>query len=399
MSPPGIARPIIALFAAACGLSVACVTFAEPLLDSIADEFGIGHSAAGTVTTVTQLGYGLGLLLLVPLGDLVDRRRLIVTHAVLASAALLAVATAPSAMVLYPAFAAVGLLAVVTQILVAHAALLADPNRRGQVVGLVTSGVITGILLARAVSGALADLLGWRAVYFSASAAMCAVGTLLLAFTPAGPRIAARLSYPQLLRSLATLFVDVPILRIRATLASLVFASNTILWTPLVLPLMREPFFLTRTEVGLFGLAGVAGAIGAATAGRLADRGFVHHVTAAGLLLMILAWFPIILMHASLGLLALGALAISFGLQTVHVSNQSLIYMTRPDARSRLVAGYMIFYSIGSALGAAASTFIYALAGWPGVCLAGCATSVAATCFWWLTRKVSPETVGGSRRG
>lgn len=394
MSPPELGRPIIALFAVACGLSVACVTFAEPLLDSIADEFGISHAAAGTVTTVTQLGYGLGLVLLVPLGDLVDRRRLIVTHTVLAAAALLAVAGARSAAILYTAFAAVGLLAVVTQILVAHAALLADPAKRGRVVGLVTSGVITGILLARAISGGLADLLGWRAVYFCASAAMFAVGMLLLAFVPPAPRIAARVTYPQLLRSLATLFIDVPILRVRAVLAGLIFASNTILWTPLVLPLTREPFWLTRTEVGLFGLAGVAGAVGAAVAGRLADRGFVQHVTAAGLLLMILAWLPIASMHASLWLLALGALAISFGLQAVHVSNQSLIYMTRPDARSRLVAGYMIFYSIGSALGAAASTLVYARAGWPGVCLAGCATSVVATGFWWLTRKVAPDTSG-----
>lgn len=241
MSPPELGRPIIALFAVACGLSVACVTFAEPLLDSIADEFGISHAAAGTVTTVTQLGYGLGLILLVPLGDLVDRRRLIVTHTVLSAAALLAVAGARSAAILYAAFAAVGLLAVVTQILVAHAALLADPAKRGRVVGLVTSGVITGILLARAISGGLADLLGWRAVYFCASAAMFAVGMLLLAFVPPGPSIAARLKYPQLLRSLATLFIDVPILRVRAALAGLIFASNTILWTPLVLPLSVCP--------------------------------------------------------------------------------------------------------------------------------------------------------------
>jgi predicted MFS family arabinose efflux permease len=396
MPSPALGRAVVALFAAACGLSVACITFAEPLLDSIADEFGISHAAVGTVTTVTQLGYGLGLLLLVPLGDLVDRRRLIVTHTILASAALLVVAQAQTAPVLFVAFATVGLLAVVTQILVAHAALLAGPAERGRVVGLVTSGVITGILLARAISGTLADLLGWRAVYLVASGAMFVVAMLLLASMPPGPRPAAALTYPKLLRSLATLFVEVPILRVRAVLACLVFASNTILWTPLVLPLTREPFSLTRMEVGLFGLAGVAGAIGAAAAGRLADRGHVQRTTAVGLLLMIAAWLPISLMHATLGLLALGALAISFGLQAVHVSNQSLIYMTRPDARSRLVAGYMIFYSVGSALGAAASTLVYARAGWPGVCLAGGAVSAAAMVFWWLTRNVTPNTSGSA---
>ena len=394
--PPRLGRALVALFATACGLSVACITFAEPLLDGIADEFGIGHAAAGTVTTVTQLGYGLGLLLLVPLGDRVDRRKLVVAHTVFASAALLAIALAPNAPVAFAAFAAVGLLAVVTQILVAHAALLAGPAERGQVVGLVTSGVITGVLLARAVSGTLADLLSWRAVYLVASGVMFVVAMLLLATVPPGPRPTAALSYPQLLRSLGTFFVEVPILRVRAVLACLIFASNTILWTPLVLPLTREPFSLSRMEVGLFGLAGAAGAVGAAVAGRLADRGHVQRTTMAGLLLMVAAWLPIFLMHRSLGLLALGALAISFGLQTVHVSNQSLIYATRPDAHSRLVAGYMIFYSIGSALGAAASTFIYARAGWPGVCLAGCTVSAAAIAFWWLTRNVTPDGSGSA---
>jgi predicted MFS family arabinose efflux permease len=386
--PPRLGRAIVALLATACGLSVACITLAEPLLDSIADDFGIGHAAAGIITTVTQVGYGLGLLFLVPLGDVVDRRRLVVIHTVLASAALLAIAGAPNVLVAFAAFAAVGLLAVVTQILVAHAALVAGPAERGRVVGLVTSGVITGILLARAISGTLADLLGWRAVYLVASGAMSVVAMLLFASMPAGPRPAA-LSYAQLLRSLGTLFVEVPVLRVRAVLACLVFAANTILWTPLVLPLTREPFSLSRMEVGLFGLAGAAGAVGAAIAGRLADRGHVQQTTMAGLLLMIAAWLPILLMHRSLGLLALGALAISFGLQAVHVSSQSLIYATRPDARSRLVAGYMIFYSIGSALGAAASTLIYARVGWPGVCLAGCTVSAAATTFWWLTRNVN----------
>jgi predicted MFS family arabinose efflux permease len=389
--PQRLSRWLVGLLATACGLSVACITFAEPLLDSIADAFGISHAAAGTITTVTQLGYGLGLLLLVPLGDLLDRRRLVVAHTLLASAALLCVASARTATVAFAAFAAVGLLAVVTQILVAHAALLAAPAERGRVVGLVTSGVISGILLARAIAGSLADLFGWRAVYLVASGAMLVVALLMFYFVPAGPRPGRALTYGQLLRSLATLFAEVPVLRVRAALAALIFAANTLLWTPLVLPLMRDPFALSRTQVGLFGLAGAAGAIGAALAGRLADSGRVQQTTAAGLVLMLLAWIPVAAMYASLALLALGALAISFGLQAVHVANQSLIYATRPEARSRLVAGYMIFYSAGSALGAAASTLIYAGGGWAGVCLAGAATSAAALVLWWVTRHVPAE--------
>jgi predicted MFS family arabinose efflux permease len=379
------------LFAIACGLAVANVYYAQPLLDTMADEFGIGHAAVGLIITITQIGYGFGLLLVVPLGDILNRRRLIIGQSLLSVLALLTVAAAPTGMILFIGMTAVGLLAVVTQVLVAYAAELAAPDERGRVVGVVTSGIIIGILLARTISGTLSDLFGWRSVYVASAAATLVIAVLLAKVLPrredrSTSTTSPAMTYPKLIGSVFVLFVEEPVLRVRATLALLIFTAITILWTPMVLPLGAPPFSLSHTEIGLFGLAGAMGAIGAARAGRLADRGRAEHTTGVALAIMLLSWLPIALLPYSLWGLIIGVVAIDFALQSVHVANQSLIYRVRPEARSRLTAGYMIFYSIGCATGSIASTLVYAQAGWSGVCLLGAMISAFALAFCALTR-------------
>jgi predicted MFS family arabinose efflux permease len=378
------------LFAVACGLAVANVYYAQPLLDTMADEFGISHAAVGIIITITQIGYGFGLLLMVPLGDILNRRRLIIGQSLLSVLALLTVAAAPSYLVLFIGMTGVGLLAVVTQVLVAYAAALAAPAERGRVVGVVTSGIIIGILLARTISGTLSDLFGWRSVYVVSAAATLVIAVLLAKVLPRREdRVSTTdpaMTYPKLIGSVFVLFVEEPVLRVRATLALLIFTAITILWTPMVLPLGAPPFSLSHTEIGLFGLAGAMGAIGAARAGRLADRGRAEHTTGVALAIMLVSWLPIALLPYSLWGLIIGVVAIDFGLQSAHVANQSLIYRVRPEARSRLTAGYMIFYSIGCATGSIASTLVYARAGWSGVCLVGAMISAFALVFWALTR-------------
>ncbi|MBN8942796.1 MAG: MFS transporter [Rhizobiales bacterium] len=384
---PALSRAIALLFAVASGLAVANVYFAQPLLDRMAEEFAISHGAVGMVMTVTQVGYGIGLLLVVPLGDLVDRRRLIVGQSIASAAVLMVVATASNSIVFLAGLAAMGLLAVVTQVLVAFAAGLARPGERGQVVGTVTSGIVIGILLARTASGTLADLAGWRSVYVVSAGLTLAIALLLARVLPAERRVPAATSYGGLIGSVFTLFVEMPVLRVRATLAMLIFAAIVTLLTPLVLPLSAPPFSLSHTEIGLFGLAGAAGALGASRAGALADRGLAQRMSFIGLGLMLVAWLPIGLMHWSLWGPIIGVVIIDFGLQAVHVTNQAMIYAERPEAQSRLTAGYMIFYSIGSALGSIASTLTYAAAGWTGVSLLGAAISASALVFWAATRK------------
>jgi predicted MFS family arabinose efflux permease len=396
--PVSLSRSVILLFAAASGLAVANVYFAHPLLDIMADDLGLSRTSVGMIVATTQVGYGLGLILLVPLGDLVDRRRLVVGQSLLSALALVAVGFSSSSGMLLASMAATGLLAVATQAFVAYAASLTPPSERGQVVGVVTSGIVLGILLARTIAGTLADLAGWRAVYLVSAVLTLAMTALLWKLLPAQQTIRPRSTYVRLISSLFTLVVQEPVLRIRGVIALLIFANVTTLLTPLVLPLSAPPFSLSHTEIGLFGFAGAAGALGASRAGVWVDRGLGQRTTGVALTLMLLAWIPIALLPQSILWLIVGVILIDFGLQAVHVTNQGMIYRVRPEAQSRLTALYMVFYSLGSAIGSSASTLVYAQAGWPGICLTGAAISVLTFVFWGVTLP-KPPTIAESDRG
>jgi len=382
----------VLLFAIACGLSVGNVYYAQPLLDAMAETFAMDHATVGIVVSLSQVGYGLGLLLLVPLGDLLNRRRLIVGQMLLSVLALLLAALAPSSHWLLLGMSLIGLLAVVTQTLVAYAAQLATPGERGQVVGSVTSGIVVGLLLARTVAGGMADLAGWRSVYLLSAALTLLMAMALWQVLPRHEAPKPRQGYGTLIASLFGLFREEKILRDRAVLAMLIFAAGTVLWTPLVLPLSAPPLSLSHTGIGLFGLAGAASALGAARAGHWADRGRAQWVSGLALTMMLLSWLPIAFIQSSLWALLLGVIILDLGLQAVHVTSQALIYSVRPQAQSRLAAGYMLFYSVGSASGALGATAMYAWAGWTGVCLLGAGISATALVYWgWSLKVVKPR--------
>lgn len=375
-------RWTLLVFAFTCGASVANIYYAQPLLDAIAATFGISPGAVGLVVALTQVGYAAGLVFIVPLGDLVDRRKLIVAQTLLSAIALAAIGSAPNVLALFGGMIVVGLFAVVVQVLVALSATLARPEERGQAVGLITSGVVIGILAARFVAGVVADIGGWRAVYFFSAGLMLILGLLLVRVLPRDIPVGSSERYAAVLQSIPLLFLQEPVLRLRAGLAFLIFASFSTLWTAMVLPLSAMPFSLSHTEIGLFGLAGLAGALAAGRAGRLADQGFAERTTGFSLALLCLSWLAIGFLPRSLVVFTLGVVALDFAVQAVHVTNQSLIFAGRPEAKSRLVGGYMVFYSAGSALGAITSTASYARFGWTGVCIAGAAFSVAALTLW-----------------
>ncbi|WP_445668189.1 MFS transporter [Paenibacillus sp. FSL F4-0125] len=382
-----ISRNVALLFSIACGIVVANIYYAQPLLDAISNEFGISHSFVGLVITITQIFYALGLLLLVPLGDLLNRRWLIAGQMLLSVLALIVVGTATSSIVLFIGIAAVGFLAVVTQTLVAFAATLAAPAERGRVVGVVTSGIVIGILLARTFAGILMDLAGWRSVYLVSAVLTLIMACVLFRVLPHYEHKRESLSYLQLIRSMFTLFAQERTFRIRAALGMMIFTAFSILWTSLVLPLSAPPFSLSHTAIGAFGLAGVAGALAAARAGRLADQGLGQKTTGVALILLLISWLPISYVQHSLLALIVGIILLDLAVQAVHVTNQSMILTLRPEARSRLTAGYMIFYSIGSATGSIASTSIYVYFGWNGVSLLGAIVSALALLFWSLTKE------------
>ncbi len=385
---PSMSHDLALLFAAACGMSVANIYFAQPLLDQLSNEFGINHSIIGVVITVTQIFYGVGLLLLVPLGDLLNQRRLIVGQMLLSTTALVIVGTASSSMVLFAGMALVGLLAVVTQTLVAFAAAIASPTERGRVIGIVTSGIVIGILLARTFAGILTDVAGWRSVYLFSAALMLLMVFMFIKMLPNVEREVKSLSYPQLIKSVLTLFIQERTLRVRSVLAMLIFADFSILWTSLVLPLSTPPIALSHSAIGAFGLVGVAGALAAARAGKLADQGYGQRTTGIALALLLISWLFISYMEQSLIALVIGIVLLDLAVQAIHVTNQTMILPLHTEARSRLTAGYMVFYSIGSAGGSIASTQIYAHFGWGGVSLLGSSVSAFALLFWAMTRRV-----------
>lgn len=385
---PSMSHALALLFATACGMSVANIYFAQPLLDQLSNEFSINHSIIGVVITVTQIFYGVGLLLLVPLGDLLNQRRLIVGQMLLSTTALVIVGTASSSMVLFAGMALVGLLAVVTQTLVAFAATIASPTERGRVVGIVTSGIVIGILLARTFAGILTDVAGWRSVYLFSAAFMLLMVFMFIKMLPNVKREVKSLSYPELIRSVLTLFIQERTLRIRSVLAMLIFADFSILWTSLVLPLSTSPIALSHSAIGAFGLVGVAGALAAARAGKWADQGYGQRTTGIALALLLISWLFISYIEQSLIALVIGIVLLDLAVQAIHVTNQTMILPLHTEARSRLTAGYMVFYSIGSAGGSIASTQIYAHFGWGGVSLLGASVSAFALLFWAMTRRV-----------
>ncbi len=389
----GVSTSLAWLFAIASGLSVANVYYAQPLLDALARDFGISHAAVGGVITATQLGCALALLFLVPLGDRVDRRRLMAMQMLALTFALVAVGMAQSTLALLAGMLAVGLLGTaMTQGLIAYAASAAAPHEQGRVVGTAQGGVFIGLLLARVFAGGVSDLAGWRGVYFCAALLMLGIAIPLWRRLPILPPASRTLSYPRLLASMLTLLRQEKVLQVRGMLALLMFAAFNIFWSALVLPLSAPPYNFSHTLIGAFGLAGVVGALAAARAGQWADRGYARRTSGLALMLLLLAWWPLSLMEVSLWALVMGIVLLDLGGQALHVTNQSLIFRTRPDAHSRLVGLYMMFYAVGSGLGAICTTVTYARFGWQGVCTLGASVSLLALVFWWVTQRQFAET-------
>ena len=384
--PQALSLAPTALLAVAAGCSVANVYLAQPLLDALAAAFGISHAAVGGVVTATQLGCLLALLLLVPLGDQLDRRRLMLWQLGALVLALAGVALAPTAAWLLAGMLAVGLLGTaMTQGLIAYAAAAAPPAARGQVVGTVQSGVFVGLLLARVFSGAVSDVAGWRGVYVASALCMLALAGLLWLRLPVVARPVQPLAYGRLLASMAQLLRSNRVLQVRGMLAFFMFAAFNIFWSALVLPLSAPPWSYSHTAIGAFGLVGAVGALGAARAGRWADRGWGQRTTAAALLVLLVAWWPLAYMPQSLWALVLGIVLLDMGGQALHVVNQNLIFAQSTSAQSRLIGLYMLFYAAGSGAGAWGATAMYAAHGWLGVCALGAAVSLAALLWWALT--------------
>ncbi|WP_312242432.1 MFS transporter [Pantoea sp.] len=372
---------LVALMSVATGLAVASNYYVQPLLDTIAHAFHLSVSQAGFIVTTAQLGYACGLLLLVPLGDMLERRGLIVSMSLLVAGGMVITATSTSLPMMLAGTVITGLFSVVAQILVPLAATLAAPEKRGKIVGTIMSGLLLGILLARTVAGALAQLGGWRTVYWVASVLMVLMALALWRFLPRYKQ-SIPLNYPQLLASIFHLYAENPLLRMRALIGCLSFSNFSTLWTSMAFLLAAPPYRFSEGEIGLLGLVGAAGALAARQAGALADKGKARATTTVGLLIMLVSWGATLAGAHSLIALIVGILLLDLAVQAVHITNQSVIYRHMPEARNRLTAGYMTSYFIGGAVGSLASASAYHLAGWHGVCATGALLTLLNLLAW-----------------
>ncbi|MFI6513246.1 MFS transporter [Streptosporangium sp. NPDC050855] len=382
----GLSRGLLLLMSVATGSAVAGNYFAQPLLDLIGRELGIGPSRAALVVTAAQGGYALGLILLVPLGDLMERRRLAVSLYAATAVFLLVSATAADGTVLLASTALTALTSVGAQVVVPFAATLAAPAERGRVVGTVMTGLMLGLLLARTASGALSELGGWRTVYWVHAALMALMAVLLRVFLPRLGGDGGRLSYPALLRSTVAMFRYEPLLRWRAGIGALSLASFSVLWTALTFLLAGPPYGWPESAIGLVGLVGVVGALTATVAGRLADRGHVQTVTGAGTVLLLASWPAIAAGAHGLVWLLAGVLVLDLAHQAVLNSSQNVLYALRPEARNRINSAFMTCLFLGGAAGSALTSLAWVSGGWTGVCVLGAVLSAGTVVLWVLER-------------
>ena len=365
---PALPQALVLLFALCCGAIVANLYYAQPIIELIAPDVGLSADRASLIVSLTQIGYALGLLFLVPLADLLESRRLMLITTAAALLCLLAAAFAHQPDLFLGLALLIGLSSVSVQMLIPLAANLAPEASRGRVVGNIMSGLLLGILLARPLASVVAGEFGWRAVYLMAAALMLVI-TLVIATTIPRHTPSHSASYGQLLASLVHLLRRYPTLRHRALYQGLMFASFSLFWTVAPLELARH-LGLSQQDIALFALAGAIGAVAAPIAGRLADAGHTWRASLVALILAPLAFAPNLL-NAGLGWIGLIATAIvlDFAVQMSMVLGQRTIYVLEPQSRARLNALYMTSIFVGGAIGSALASPVYERFGWSGTAL------------------------------
>jgi len=370
LQSPTLPWKLTYLLALAAGLTVANIYYNQPLLPAIGRDFHSGAAATGAIAVATQLGYALGLFLLVPLGDTLERRSLILASAFASSFVLLLVIASPNFPCLVTGSFLLGLVSITPQLIVPYAAALAAPQSRGQVVGLIMGGLFMGILFSRVAGGFLGNELSWRAV-FGLGAMLTFLLTIVLHFhLPLQPP-ASRLSYLQLLSSLFPLLVKEPVLRRHAFMGALGFGAFSAFWTTLAFYLQSRPEHFSGSTVGLFGFIAMGGAAVAPLSGWLSDRYSAQVVNGSSLLIVVVSFLMMLLADFSICWLIAAVFLMDAGVQTNQISNQTRIYALAPELRNRITSVYMFTYFMGGAVGSAFGAQAWASWHWTGVCLTG----------------------------
>jgi predicted MFS family arabinose efflux permease len=387
-----LSKKNVLFMAAATGLIVANLYYCQPLIILIAKEFNIPNADAGTITYLTQAGYAIGLFLMVPLGDKIERKSQILYTTFASVIALIIAATAQSYFVLEIASLLIGITSIVPQLILPLAASLSAPEERGKVVGTIMSGLLVGILLSRTLSGFIGDIFGWRAMFWIASG-LCLVLFFIIRKQFPYNKPVFKGSYKQLIGSLFTLIKEQPLLREATLINVFSFAQFGAFWTTMVLLLSEEPFNFTSTTIGLFGIIGASGALAAPLVGKLSDKGSSRIAVGYGCMLIAFSFVIFYFSGSSVIGIVLGIVFIDIGMQGVHISNQTRVYSILPDARNRMNTVFMSFSFLGTAAGSAFGLFLWRFGGWHAVTLGCLVLSALAFSVYALTYKSKRKAV------
>ncbi|WP_454811795.1 MFS transporter [Paenarthrobacter nitroguajacolicus] len=385
-STQGLSRGLLLLLAVVAGFMVSNIYYGQPLLERIGFDLSIPAASIGWVVASSQAGYLVGLVLLVPLGDLVDRRILITVQVAASAVGACGVTLASSQAALLLAFGILGLASSVVQAIVAYTAASSTPDQRGGDIGTVTAGVVSGLILARTVAGGMTDLWGWRSVYIFAAVAAVVLSLAVLRAMPREQTSRGEVRYWQAVSSVVVLTRRNPVFRTRALITMLLFASFGVLWSGMSLLLSGPAWNLPPGVVGLFGLAGLVGILAASKAGAAADRGWGQRVTGISLVALLGSWLALSLGSWSLLWFIAGIVVLDAAVQAVHVTSQTMIVAGAEDSASSIIGSYMVFYSVGSAVGAAAVAPVFDAWGWTGASVLGAVFALGALVIWGVDR-------------
>jgi len=377
-------KALLWLMAIACGLCAGANYYCQPLIHSIQADFGVPEAQAALTVTFAQVSYALGLLFIVPLGDVVNKTKFIPLLMFLAGIGLLLCGFAINLPMLWIGTVMTGLFSVAAQVLIPLATMAVKPEKIGEVVGFLMSGLLVGILLSTSLAGLLSNLFHWKVIYLLSAVFMFFTAYLLKGRLPYVMRF--QLNYAQIFNSMRHLLFEEKRLILRALVGACAFASMSTLFSTMALLLSSPPFHLKDFMIGIVSLIGVFGALSTSYAGKLADRGYTLVLTWAGCGLLLISWTSFFFAKVSLMFYVIGFGLINWGLALIHTSNQNIIFNLRPDAKSRLNAIYMTLYFAGAASGSAIGIFAWRHGGWGMTCSAGLALTLLAALFALIDR-------------
>ncbi|MDO6547145.1 MFS transporter [Pseudoalteromonas carrageenovora] len=392
VSPQPLSNTLVSIIALCCGLIVANIYYAQPIIELLAPEVGLSPHSASFIVSLTQIGYALGLFFLVPLADLVENKRLMLITLGVSFLSLIGTALADTPNVMLILCLMIGISSVSVQVLIPLAAHLSSDEKRGQVLGNIMAGLLLGILLARPISSLIADHFGWRAVFYFAAGCMVFIASVIYFAIPhRHPN--QKTSYFKLLKSLKQLMITQPVLRQRALFQALMFASFSLFWTSVPIVLARE-YGLSQSQIALFALVGAAGAIAAPIVGRLADKGYTHQLSLLAKVIAAVCFLPSLFeLPNGIIILALTGVFIDFAVQANMVLGQRAVYSLEPQSRARLNAIYMTSIFVGGAVGSLIASPLYEAGGWTSVALVAAGMPLISLIGYLLTNSKSAKSV------